>query len=195
MLKRIKEHMVFIIAAALLLTFAGVGAYQQFTKPKTKESPKTEQKAPEKSEKASPTDEETADEKNYRTAKLKLEHPYSSATEEETKAVALAFDEAVGAIQKAETLSKVKGAIENHLSMSDDAMIQTFAMALLVNHYTYQRTKLEVTPSDNGDVVQFLVVLTKDNEENCYFVGNFNTTVNQIQLKVYVGGNIGATFG
>ncbi len=79
--------------------------------------------------------------------------------------------------------------------MTDNAMIQTFAMAILVNQYTYQKAKLEVSPSESDDVVQFLVVLTKENEENCYFIGNFNTTVNQIQLKAYIGGNIGATFG
>ena len=68
-------------------------------------------------------------------------------------------------------------------------------MAILVNQYSYQSSKLEVTRSDNDDVVQFLIVLTKDGEDNCYFVGNFNTTVHQIQLKNYVGGNIGGTFG
>ena len=50
--------------------------------------------------------------------------------------------------------------------MTDNAMIQTFAMAILVNQYTYQKAKLEVSPSESDDVVQFLVVLTKENEEN-----------------------------
>lgn len=81
------------------------------------------------------------------------------------------------------------------MMMTSSAMVQTFAMALLVNHYQYQGNQLEVTQAENDDVVQFLVVLTKENEDNCYFIGNFNTTVNQIQLKAYVGGNIGATFG
>ena len=74
-------------------------------------------------------------------------------------------------------------------------MVQTLAMVLLINDYEYQSSKLEVMPSENEDVVQFLIVLTKDGEDNCYFVGNFNTTVNQIQLKSYVGGNIGGTYG
>ena len=50
-------------------------------------------------------------------------------------------------------------------------------------------------PTESEDVIQFLVVLTKDGEENSYFIGNFNTTVQQIQLKAYVGGNIGGTYG
>ena len=45
-------------------------------------------------------------------------------------------------------------------------MVQTFAMALLVNHYQYQGNQLEVTQAENDDVVQFLVVLTKENEDN-----------------------------
>lgn len=89
----------------------------------------------------------------------------------------------------------IEGTYDNQMMMTSSAMVQTFAMALLVNHYQYQENQLEVTQAENDDVVQFLVVLTKENEDNCYFVGNFNTTVNQIQLKAYVGGNVGAAFG
>lgn len=196
MKKRIKENMVIIIAVTLLIALAGIGIYQYLTKEKTQETPKTEQTEPsEKKEPSSPAEEETVDEKNYRTAKLKLEHPYSQAEEAQMQAVAEAFDVAVADIQKAKTLADVKGTIENHLSMTDNAMTQTFAMAMLINRYTYQKARLEVSPSESDDVVQFLVVLTKENEEACYFIGNFNTTVNQIQIKAYVGGNIGATFG
>ena len=196
MKKRIKDNMVFIIATVLLITLAGVGIYQYLTKEKSKEEPKTEQTEPSKKKgTVSPVEEETVDEKNHRTAKLKLEHPYSQADEVQTQAVVVAFDEAVADFQKAKTLAVVIGTIENRLSLTDIAMIQTFAMAILVNQYTYQKAKLEVSPSESDDVVQFLVVLTKENEENCYFIGNFNTTVNQIQLKAYIGGNIGATFG
>ena len=126
---------------------------------------------------------------------MKLEHPYSESSEEKKQQVLKAFDEAIGDIKKSGHLSKVKGTLENHLSMSQAGMVQTLAMVLLVNDYEYQSSKLEVMPSENEDVVQFLIVLTKDGEDNCYFVGNFNTTVNQIQLKAYVGGNIGGTYG
>ena len=139
--------------------------------------------------------EETADEKNYRTAKLKLERPYTESTEEDKKVVLKAFEEAVEDIKKTNVLSKVQGTIENHLSMTPNAMVQTFAMAILTNQYDFQPKQLEVMPTESEDVIQFLVVLTKDGEENSYFIGNFNTTVQQIQLKAYVGGNIGGTYG
>lgn len=144
---------------------------------------------------SSQAEPETTDEKNYRTAKLKLEHPYTESSEEQKQQVAQSFDEAMTAIRQAGHLTEVKGTLDNHLSMSQESMIQTLAMALLVNQYSYQSSQLEVMKSDNDDVVQFLIVLTKTGEDNCYFVGNFNTTVNQIQLKNYVGGNIGGTFG
>ena len=79
--------------------------------------------------------------------------------------------------------------------MTQNAMVQTFAMALLTNQYDFQPEQLEVMPTESDDVIQFLIVLTKNGEENSYFVGNFNTTVQQIQLKAYVGGNIGGTYG
>ena len=128
-------------------------------------------------------------------AKLNLEHPYTEADETSHNSVKESFNTAIAAIQEAEQVPNVTGTYENHLMMSSEAMVQTFAMALLVNHYQYQKTQLEVTQAENDDVVQFLVVLTKENEDNCYFIGKFNKTVNQIQLKAYVGGNIGATFG
>lgn len=186
--------MVFIIVISLLLLISGVGIYQHFTgdsKTSQESSTASSSTAPSSSEVAS----ETTDEKNYRTAKLKLEHPYTEADETSQTAVKEAFNTAITAIQEAQQVPNVTGTYENHLMMTSDAMAQTFAMALLVNHYQYQKNQLEVTQAENDDVVQFLVVLTKENEDNCYFIGNFNTTVNQIQLKAYVGGNIGATFG
>lgn len=106
-----------------------------------------------------------------------------------------AFEEAVADIKKTNFLPNVKGTIENHLSMTQNAMVQTFAMAILTNQYDFQPKQLEVMPTESEDVIQFLVVLTKGGEENSYFIGNFNTTVQQIQLKAYVGGNIGGTYG
>lgn len=186
--------MVFIIAAALLLVFAGYGFYRNFVPHPAKEDPKTEQKKTKK-ENTAQVEEETADEKNYRTAKLKLEHPYSKVSDKDQQQVVVAFDRAMNDINKVKQLVNVRGTIENRLLMTDDAMVKTFAMAILANRYTYQKERLEVSPSDSEDVVQFLVVLTKENSENCYFVGNFNTTVGQIQLKAYVGGDIGGSFG
>lgn len=195
MFKWIKENIIMVLVVVLLLVFAGFGIFSKY-KESTHKSSRIEQ-VPEKTKNkdSASAKVETADEKNYRTAKLKLEHPYTESSEEQKQQVLKAFDEAINDIKKAGHLSKVKGTVENHLSMSQAGMVSTFAMALLVNEYDYQSSKLEVMPSENEDVVQFLIVLTKPGEDNCYFVGNFNTTVNQIQLKAYVGGNIGGTFG
>lgn len=189
-----KDNMIYVIVVGLLLIFSGFAVYRNLTSSNPQES-KSEQTNPTVDDAASQATPETVDERNYRTAKLKLEHPYTEGSEEHKQQVLKAFDEAINAIKKAEHLSNVSGTLENHLSMSQDGMVQTFAMALLVNQYEYQSSKLEVMPSENEDVVQFLIVLTKKGKDNCYFVGNFNTTVNQIQLKAYVGGNIGGTFG
>lgn len=190
----IKDNMIYVIVVGLLLIFSGFAIHRNLTSSKPQE-PKSEQTETTVEDDVSQSTPETVDEKNYRTAKLKLEHPYTEGSEEHKQQVLKAFEEAINAIKKAEHLSNVSGTLENHLSMSQDGMVQTFAMALLVNQYEYQSSNLEVMPSENEDVVQFLIVLTKKGEDNCYFVGNFNTTVNQIQLKAYVGGNIGGSFG
>lgn len=192
----IKENLVFILAGVLILAFLGTIAYDNWKEGNQDSEAQTSQtSSPSTEETSAEAEPETTDEKNYRTAKLKLEHPYSESTEEEKNQVAAAFDTALSSIKAAKTLDKVTATIDNHLSMSDTAMVQTFAMAILINDYSYEPSQLEVTESDSTDVVQFLVVLTKDGEDTCYFVGNFNTTVHQIQLKSYIGGNIGGTFG
>ena len=196
MMKWIKGNIFMILLLAVLLTFAGIGIVTRFKQQYTAPQEQTTTETTSSTEKpTTPSVEETVDERHYRQAKLKLEQPYSQASEEEKQMVAAAIAAAIQDIQKAEHLSTVKGSMENHLTMSHDAMIQTFAMAILVNKYEYQEENLEVMPSENEDVVQFLIVLSKEGEETCYFVGNFNTTVHQIQLKAYVGGNIGGTFG
>lgn len=189
-----KENMIYVIVIGLLLFFSGVVIYRNITSTKIQE-PRREQANPLEQSSSSREEPETIDEKNYRTAKLKLEHPFTESSTKQKEQVAKAFDVAVNDIKKVGHLSKINGTLENHLSMSQDGMVKTLAMALLVNKYQYQVSRLEVTKSENDDVVQFLIVLTKDGEDNCYFVGNFNTIVNQIQLNNYVGGNIGGTFG
>ena len=196
MIDWIKENMVVSIVAGVLLILAGIGIVLSF---KPSQQTKIEETAQVSSsgtaQNKSSSKEETADEKNYRTAKLKLERPYAEATSEDKKEVLKAFEEAVADIKKTKFLPNVKGTIENHLSMTQNAMVQTFAMALLTNQYDFRPEQLEVMPTESDDVIQFLIVLTKNGEENSYFVGNFNTTVQQIQLKAYVGGNIGGTYG
>ncbi len=196
MIDWIKENMVVTIVVSILLVIAGIGVVSSFRSSQQLQTEETTRITSSSSVQKEPSSkEETVDEKNYRTAKLKLEHPYTEATEADKKVVLKAFEEAVEDIKKTNVLSKVQGTIENHLSMTPNAMIQTFAMAILTNQYDFQPKQLEVLPTESEDVIQFLVVLTKGGEENSYFIGNFNTTVQQIQLKAYVGGNIGGTYG
>jgi hypothetical protein len=196
MIDWIKENMVVTIVVSILLVIAGIGVVSSFRSSQQLQTEETTRITSSSSVQKEPSSkEETVDEKNYRTAKLKLERPYTGATEADKKVVLKAFEEAVEDIKKTNVLSKVQGTIENHLSMTPNAMIQTFAMAILTNQYDFQPKQLEVMPTESEDVIQFLVVLTKGGEENSYFIGNFNTTVQQIQLKAYVGGNIGGTYG
>lgn len=196
MIDWIKENMVVSIVVGILLILAGIGIVSSFRPSQQIKIEETAQVSSSGTTQNEPSSkEETADEKNYRTAKLKLERPYAEASSEDKKEVLKAFEEAVADIKKTNFLPNVKGTIENHLSMTQNAMVQTFAMALLTNQYDFQPKQLEVMPTESDDVIQFLVVLTKNGEENSYFVGNFNTTVQQIQLKAYVGGNIGGTYG
>ncbi|MGE9834654.1 hypothetical protein [Streptococcus orisratti] len=189
-----KENMIYVVVVGLLLLFSGIAICKNLTSSRPQNS-RTEQTKTSDSKSSLVSESETADEKNYRTVKLKLEHPYTESSEEQKQKVAKSFGEAIKTIKESKHLTEVKGTIENHLSMSQDGMVQSLAMAILVNQYSYQASKLEVTSSENDDVVQFLIVLTKEGEDNCYFVGNFNTTVQQIQLINYIGGNIGGTFG
>ncbi|MGQ7427468.1 hypothetical protein ACTGWY_10450, partial [Streptococcus suis] len=85
-----KENWVYVIVVGLMLIFSGVAASKNFTSSKLQEEPRSEQTSPSEAETESEPVPETADEKNYRTAKLKLEHPYTESSEEEKEQVAQA---------------------------------------------------------------------------------------------------------
>ena len=193
MIKLIKENVILFILLVGLLILAGVQVVTFLNKDRT---PKTEQVVKESStSESSSVEEETMDQKNYRRIKLKLEHGYTAASDEQKQQVAEALTKAIEYIQKTENFSDIKGSYENHMMMTDPAMVSTFAMPLKFNQYQYDSSKLEVLQSDNEDVVQFLLVYSKNGADNCFFIGNFNTTVQQLQITNYQGGTIGGTFG
>ncbi|WP_270538003.1 hypothetical protein [Streptococcus anginosus] len=194
MLEKSKEHWVWVILVLLLLFFAGLRIVQ-VSRSSREEQKTTQSSSSSKTKNSSTLEEETPDQRNYRKAKLKLEHPYTEASQEAKQLVIESVNTAVDAIIKAKSLSEVKATYENHLAMSQGGMIQTFAMAILVNRYQYQSSQIEVMKSDNDDVVQVIIPLVKEGEEKCYFIANFNTTVKQIQLTSYIGGRIGGTYG
>ena len=74
-------------------------------------------------------------------------------------------------------------------------MLETVGIALLINRYQTDEGSLLVTPTKAEDVLQFLVVLKKENSPNAYLIGNWNKTVDQFQLVQIIGGDIGASYG
>lgn len=193
-----KEHIIWFILILIIVLLAGIQAIAIFSPDKKAEEPKTSQTTQRESSESSFSSEvreETSDEKNYRKAKLKLEHPYTAAGSEDKQKVADAVEIAVAAMKEDQKVAEVKGTYENRLSMTQNAMVQTFGMAFKINGYQYDASQLEVLKSNSSDVVQFILVLKKEGQENCYFIGNFNTSVQQLQLERYIGGRLGATYG
>lgn len=72
---------------------------------------------------------------------------------QKTKRSVKAFEEAVD-IKRLNFLPNVKGTIENHLSMTQNAMVQPCGW-LLTNQYDFQPKQLEVMPTESDDVIQF----------------------------------------
>ena len=194
MLEKLKEHWIWVILVLLLLIFAGLRIVQ-VSHSSQDERKITQPSSSSKMKNSSAPEEEIPNQRNYRKAKLKLEHPYTEASQEAKQSAIESVNAAVDAITKAKSLSEVKASYENHLAMSQGGMVQTFAMAILVNRYQYHSSQLEVMKSDNDDVVQVIIPLVKEGEEKCYFIANFNTTVKQLQLTSYIGGRIGGTYG
>lgn len=136
----------------------------------------------------------TADQKNYRKALSCMEQ--SDKPEENTEMVnqvEAAVKAAVKASKDSENVGLMEGDIDNKMLMTPPSMVQTFAMVIAVNKYDLK--KVEVYQTDKADVLQYVIQLVKEGEEDCYFVGNYNTYADSLQLYRNVGGNIGATFG
>lgn len=193
-----KEHIIWFVLILIIVLLAGIQAIAIFSPDKKAEELKTSQTTQRESSESSFSSEvreETSDEKNYRKAKLKLEHPYTAAGPEDKQKVADAVEIAVAAMKEDQKVAEVKGTYENRLSMTQNAMVQTFGMAFKINGYQYDASQLEVLKSNSSDVVQFILVLKKEGQENCYFIGNFNTSVQQLQIERYIGGQLGATYG
>lgn len=115
MIDWIKENVVVSIVVGILLILAGIGIVSSFRPSQETNIEETAQVSSSETAQNEPSSkEETPDEKNYRTAKLKLERPYAEARSEDKKEVLKAFEEAVADIKKTKFLPNVKGTIENH---------------------------------------------------------------------------------
>ncbi|KXT83183.1 hypothetical protein STRDD11_01645 [Streptococcus sp. DD11] len=134
--------------------------------------------------------EQTPNKKNYRQARATLERPESLVSEDKKNKVAEALKIAVEDIKKHPNTADVSGTMDNHLSSTSSPMVLTFAMALNLAGYRLEDSQTEVFKSYSDDVLQFICVLSKDGEENSYFVGNYNDYTAQLQIASYHGGNI-----
>lgn len=195
MIKYVKEYWMFVGIVLLVVLFVGVSLlhpHQKDTKPKSSE---TEKMTQEKDHSSEEIPIETENEKNYRQAFLALERPYGSVTSADKETVSTSLFQGLQIVASAKSVSDVKGTVENHLSMTSQPMLETVGIAFLINHYQVDQMSLVVTPSKAEDVLQFLVVLKKENSPNAYLIGNWNKMVDQLQLVQIIGGDIGATYG
>lgn len=195
MLKYLKDYWMFVGIVLLVGLFVGMSFLHPHKKPSQTTTTQTEQRKKTKDQGSDQVPAETENEKNYREAFLTLERPYGSVVPAEKKKLADSFFKGLQTVSSAKSVSEVKGTVANHLSMTSQPMLDTVGIAFLVNHYQVDQTSLLVTPSKAEDVLQFLVVLKKENNPNAYLIGNWNKTVDQFQIVQIIGGDIGATYG
>ena len=195
MLKTIKDYWMFVGIALLVGLFVGMSLLHPQTKPAKTKSSQTEQvtTSNEPSSKELPT--ETEDEKHYRQAFLTLERPYGTVASADKATLSASLFKGLQRLTDAKTVSEETGTVDNHLNMTSQAMLETVGIALLINRYQTDEGSLLVTPTKAEDVLQFLVVLKKENSPNAYLIGNWNKTVDQFQLVQIIGGDIGASYG
>ena len=95
MIDWIKENVVVTIVVSILLVIAGIGVVSSFRSSQQLQTEETARITSSSSVQKEPSSkEETVDEKNYRTAKLKLERPYTEATAADKTEVLKAYEEA-----------------------------------------------------------------------------------------------------
>ena len=143
LLELIKTNWLFVIVGLLVVIFAIIGIVHRIPV-KDENSTKTSQTQ----QSSSSSKEETEDEKNYRKAKLALDHPYSEASQSDKDAATPNVTIAMDFITSHNNIDDMKGSLENHLYMSENPMIQTVWIAIHSNGYSYDPSQLEVLKSD-----------------------------------------------
>ena len=192
MIELVKQHWVWIVLILMVIGLALVSYFRIQYKEQTATNQPRSAQTSDKEKEGKP---ETANEKAYRKAKLALEHPYSAVSDEVKQSVTPDIVSALDFITSHANLDDMTPTLDNHLYISEAPMIQSVWIAIHANHYTFQPSQLEVLKSNSDDVVQVLLTLTKTGADNVYVIGNFNTTVKQLQITQYFGGRIGATYG
>ena len=79
--------------------------------------------------------------------------------------------------------------------MATHDMIMSFAVALQQNEYDVNVDDIEVYESKSSGVAQFIVKTTKKGEDSIFWVGNYYTSEDQVDIRRYYGGHVGKAFG
>lgn len=136
----------------------------------------------------------TEDDRNYNEALSALEMAGHKAEPSIEKEVKEAFKVVIKECRRAKDL-EFDYSIENHLKMATHDMIIAFAVALQQNEYDVNVDDIEVYESKSSGVVQFIVKSTKKGEDSIFWVGNYYTSEQQVNIKRYYGGHVGKAFG
>ena len=128
LLELIKSNWLFVILGLLVVIFAVIGIVRNMSV-KDENSTKTSQTQ----QSSSSSKEETEDEKNYRKAKLALDHPYSEASQADKEAATPNVTIAMDFITSHNNIDDMKGSLENHLYMSQNPMIQMVIVMILLS--------------------------------------------------------------
>ncbi len=170
-------------------------AAQQTTELTTQQIETTQNDVKQKQqEKGKLREEITEDDKSYNEAFRALElggHKVDPSIEKEVKD---AFKVVIKECKTANIL-EIDYSIGNHLKMATHDMIMSFAVALQQNEYDVNVDDIEVYESKSSGVVQFIVKTTKKGEDSIFWVGNYYTSEDQVDIRRYYGGHVGKAFG
>ena len=145
-------------------------------------------------EKGKLREEITEDDKSYNEAFRALELAGHKAEPSIEKEIKEAFKVVIKECRRAKDL-EFDYSIENHLKMATHDMIIAFAVALQQNGYDVNVDDIEVYESKSSGVVQFIVKSTKKDADSIFWVGNYYTSEQQVNIKRYYGGHVGKAFG
>ena len=170
-------------------------AAQQTTELTTQQIETTQNDVKQKQqEKGKLREEITEDDKSYNEAFRALElggHKVDPSIEKEVKD---AFKVVIKECKTANIL-EIDYSIGKHLKMATHDMIMSFAVALQQNEYDVNVDDIEVYESKSSGVAQFIVKTTKKGEDSIFWVGNYYTSEDQLDIRRYYGGHVGKAFG
>lgn len=168
---------------------------QQTTELTTQQTETTQNSVEQKQqEKGKLREEITEDDKSYNEAFRALELAGHKVDPSIEKKVKDAFEVVIKECKRPHDL-EIDYSIENHLKMATHDMIVSFAVALQQNEYDVNVDDIEVYESKSSGVVQFIVKSTKKGEDSIFWVGNYYTSEDQVDIRRYYGGHVGKAFG